>query len=226
RKLIRKSADSENHQNREIESLKESLRDTQKELHETKETLHLAALDDRAMNPIKIQNTLRTQMSDAALIDYIEQAVRQKQHHDENYNQALAYAGRLFMNEDTASRQAIYDELLKALKIEDIPEYMIREGLTADPLSLGPAASFRGSLNIRMRQKQLSETLPEWLLDDKQAAFEFADLLNIKRPWASAKPYTISELPKKESIVIKPADGAGSRGVYIIYDPNDIIDIK
>ncbi|WP_020006379.1 ATP-grasp fold amidoligase family protein [Salinicoccus albus] len=226
RKLIRKSADSESHHNREIESLRESLRETQKELHETTEALHIAALDDRAMNSIKIQNLLRTQMSNAALIGYIEKAVKQKQQHDENYNQALAYAGRLFMNEDTASRQAIYDELLKALKIEDIPEYMIREGLTEDPLPLDTAASFRGSLNMRMRQKQLSETLPEWLLDEKQAAFDFADQLNIKRPWTSAKPYKISELPKVESVVIKPADGAGSRGVYIVYDLNDIIDVK
>lgn len=223
RQLIRKSSSSGQ---QEIDALKASLEHTQQALLETKAALHNASLDDRAMNSIQIQNTIRSAMADGALIDYIEQAVAQKQQHDDNYNEALAYAGRLFMGEEAASRHAVYSELMKALKIEDIPEFMIRDGLTEAPLPLEPAASFRASLNMRIRQQQLSGTLPEWMLDDKQRAYDFIDRLGFRRPWAAEESYTASELPKMHSVVIKPAAGAGSRGVYIVHDFDDIIDIK
>src|SRR5699024_2642345 len=37
---------------------------------------------------------------------------------------------------------------------------------------------------------------------------------------------TLDSLPESDGIVIKPADGAGARGVYIIHDESDIIDVK
>src|SRR5699024_2228177 len=75
--------------------LEEELKSTRKELPLTKETLQLAKLDSTSMNSIKIQKSEREMKNDANLIDYIEKAVRQKNRHDENYNQALTYAGRL-----------------------------------------------------------------------------------------------------------------------------------
>nr|WP_245301694.1 ATP-grasp fold amidoligase family protein [Virgibacillus natechei] len=79
---------------------------------------------------------------------------------------------------------------------------------------------------MRIRQKQLTESLPEWVLDEKQDAYTFMDRLGVRKPWTSDKKYKHTEIPKEEGIVIKPADGAGSRGVYLVYSLNDIIDIK
>ena len=209
----------------EIHILEEELKTTRKELLETKEALQLAKLDSTSMNSIKIQKSVREMKNDANLINYIERAVRQKKHHDENYNQALTYAGRLFMNEQDDYRSAIYSTLLPGLKIEDIPEFMMREALT-DNMQLKDAASFRASLNMRIRQYQLTGFLPEYVLDDKQTAYEFIDRLKIRRPWTTGRTYRAEALPFEVSTVIKPADGAGARGVYLIHDFNDIIDLK
>ncbi|CAM4282167.1 ATP-grasp fold amidoligase family protein [Lacicoccus alkaliphilus] len=209
----------------EIRMLKAELDAVKKALQETKEALSLSKLDNGAMNSIRINNAVREMRDDASLVRFIDEAVRQKRQHDENYIQALTYAGRLFMNEQEAYRETVYTSLLPGFKIEDIPEFMMREAMT-DTLQLKQAASFRASLNMRMRQFQLTGNLPEFLLDDKQTAYAFMDRLKIRRPWTSDETYKTDDLPLETSTVVKPADGAGARGVYLIHDAENIIDLK
>ncbi|SOC41209.1 teichuronopeptide biosynthesis TupA-like protein [Salinicoccus kekensis] len=209
----------------EITLLREELDKVKKELEETKEALHLSKLDSRSMNSIKIRHSVREMENDARLLDYIDEAVRQKIKHDENYIDALTYAARLFMNDRDEYREAVYSTLLSGLKIEDIPEFMMREAMTGS-LQLKQAASFRAALNMRIRQYQLTGTLPEYVLDDKQTAYAFMDKLAIRRPWTSDQTYKADELPLEPQTVVKPRDGAGARGVYLIHDINDIIDLK
>ncbi|HIV81717.1 MAG TPA: teichuronopeptide biosynthesis [Candidatus Salinicoccus merdavium] len=220
-----KKLESKNRREEEISMLETELEAVKDELRKTKEALHLAKLDDASMNSIKVRNSVREMKSDAALMDYMEKAVVQKKQHEKNYNDALTYAGRLFMNAQDDYRRAVYSTLLSGLKIEDIPEFMMREAFT-DNMQLKHAASFRASLNMRIRQSQLSGTLPEYVLDDKQSAYEFVDKLNIRRPWTSDSTYKADELKIEPSTAVKPADGAGARGVYLIHDFNDIIDLK
>lgn len=209
----------------EIGILETELEAVKDELRKAKEALHLAKLDDASMNSIKVQNSVREMKNDAALINYIEKAVVQKKQHEKNYNEALTYAGRLFMNAQDDYRRAVYSTLLSGLKIEDIPEFMMREAFT-DTMELTHAASFRASLNMRIRKAQLSGTLPEYVLDDKESAYEFMDKLNIRRPWTSGSTCKAEELKIEPSTVVKPVHGAGARGVYLIHDFNDIIDLK
>lgn len=209
----------------EITLLREELDKVKKELEETKEALHLSKLDSRSMNSVKVRHSVREMKNDARLLDYIEGAVREKRQHDENYIDALTYAARLFMHERDELREAVYSTLLQGFKIEDIPEFMMREALTGS-LQLKQAASFRASLNMRIRQHQLTGGLPEYVLDDKQAAYAFIDKLAIRRPWTLDKTYKADELPLEPRTVVKPRDGAGARGVYLIHDFNDIIDLK
>lgn len=206
--------------------LREALEKTTKVLTETKEALNLAKLDDRRMNSIQLRNTVKEIHQDAALMKYMEEAVKQKRRHDENYKEALIYAGRVFMNARSEYRQSVYSMLLEGLKIEDIPEFMMREAFTDQPMSLSQTASFRASMNMRIRKSQLSGTLPEYILDDKQTAYDFIDQLNVRRPWTSDTTYPVDQLPFEAGTVVKPADGAGGRGVYLIHDFDDIIDLK
>ncbi|SDK84116.1 TupA-like ATPgrasp [Lacicoccus qingdaonensis] len=220
-----KNLGSKNRHQEEIRMLEAELAAVKNELRETKEALQQARLDGVSMNSIKVQKSVREMKNDASLMNYIEKAVVRKQQHDKNYNDALTYAGRLFMNERDAYRRTVYETLLQGLKIEDIPEFMMREAFT-DNVQLSHAASFRASLNMRIRQSQLFGTLPEYILDDKKAAYEFMDKLNIRRPWTSEKSFKADELEIDPSTVVKPADGAGARGVYLIHDFSDIIDLK
>src|SRR5699024_4163736 len=146
----------------------------------TKEALQLAKLDSTSMNSIKIQKSVREMKNDANLIDYIEKAVRQKNRHDENYNQALTYAGRLFMNEQDDYKSAIYSTLLPGLKIEDIPEFMMREALT-DNMQLKNAASFRAIPTRSITQYQQPVFLPEYVYHDDLDSYVHMDSLQIRR---------------------------------------------
>ncbi|MHC0552925.1 ATP-grasp fold amidoligase family protein [Salinicoccus sp. CNSTN-B1] len=187
---------------------------------------HLAELDSGAMNRIRTQNAVREAHNDGTLMRFIEQAVRQKNQLDEDYRDALTFAGRLSMKEETPVRQMIYAMLADGLKIEDIPEFMMREAFVDDPMPLKQAASFSASLNMRLRKGQLAGDLPEWRLDDKQTGIRFADALGIKRPHTHDRTYTIDTLPVEAMTVVKPVEGAGARGVYLINSQNDIIDLK
>src|SRR5699024_12333961 len=120
---------------------------------------------------------------------------------------------------------SIDSTLIHGLNFVSISAIMNIEALT-DNLQLKDAASFRASLNMKIRQYQLTGFLPEYVLDGKQTAYEFIDRLKIRRPWTEGRTYRAEALPFEVSTVIKPADGAGARGVYLIHDFNDIIDLK
>src|SRR5699024_4776200 len=75
-------------------------------------------------------------------------------------------------------------------------------------------------------QNQLSGPLPEWLLEHKAASYKLIDSLNITRPWTDDRTYQSTAIPKRENCVIKPVNGAGSRGVYLVCGLHDIMDVK
>ncbi|MFD2760932.1 ATP-grasp fold amidoligase family protein [Lentibacillus juripiscarius] len=220
-------ANSKDKQSEYIRQLEDKLEQTEKELYQAKEHIHHLKLNASKLDSQQISETVHAKKNDGKLLDYIDHLVRQKKEHNANYNRTLRYAARVFMNEKPDYKNLVYSKVLKGLHSEDIPEFMIRAGLTDEnSISLSPAVSFRALLNVRMRQKQLTGTLPEWRLDNKPVAYSFIEQLGLRKPWTSSETYKLAELPEKENIVIKPADGAGSRGVYLVYGFNDIVDMK
>ena len=209
-----------------VKELEEKLEQTEKELHLTKERVNELMLDDRKLNSRQILNMASEKKFNGGILDFIKEVVKNKNQHDFNYRTALSLAARVYMNEKDDFKNMVYSHASKGMKIEEIPEFMIRAGLTDNPMPLRQAASFRGSLNMRVRQKQLVEPLPEWLLDDKKLAYQFMKQLDVKTPAISDETYRLEEIPQKNGVVIKPVDGAGGRGVYLVYSTNDIIDIK
>src|SRR5690625_5347197 len=130
------------------------------------------------------------------------------------------------MNGKIDQKNLVYTKILAALKTEDIPEFMVRAGLVEDGIPLQQVASFRASLSMRVRQKQLIDPLPEYMLENKRDAYQFVDQLGVRKPEVAAEEYRVIDIPKQERVVIKPSDGAGTRRVYLVYKVNDIIDIK
>src|SRR5690625_1042394 len=183
-------------------------------------------MDDRKNNSRKLLRMVHEKKLDSEILDFIRETVKSKKQHETNYRNALSYAARVYMNEKDDYKNMVYSKALEGLKIEEIPEFMMRAGLSESPIQLRQAASFRGSLNMRIRQKQVIESLQEGVLDDKTAAYQFMEHLGVRIPEISTKTYRLEELPKKGGIVIKPVNGAGGRGVYLVYSNNDIIDIK
>lgn len=213
-------------QDPQIMDLENEVESIRHELYAAKEIINTLKLESEKLDYNHLWRMAKEKKNEGTLIAFMEDVMERKQSYDENYNHLLKAAARLFMHEKKAYKQLVYPKLLSGLKVEDIPEFMIRSGLSEEEISLKPASSYRASLNMRMREHQLLGTLPEMLLDDKKVAYRFMNRLNIRTPEISERTYTLEEIPEKNGIAIKPNDGAGARGVYLVYNNNDIIDIK
>lgn len=211
----------------ELQLLEAEMETLQRELEQKEEELHYLSLDKNSYKTYDMMELLREKKTNGKLLDFITKAAEQKKEHVRNYNEALIYAARLFMNEEEEKRNLVYSKILPVLQTDEIPEFMVRPGLDNASFELANVGSFRGSLSRRIRQRQLSDTeLPEYILEDKLVAYEFIDQLKIRRPKTDPKQYSMIDVPKEPRTVIKPVNGAGSRGVYLIYDENDIIDVR
>src|SRR5690625_307622 len=180
------------------------------QLYETKASLHDIQLMNEKLNTNEVYQFVRDLKNDGELYSYIDNFIDNKNKQLENYKDALTYAARIYMNENKELKDALYEKMISNLPTEEIPEFIVRSGLTDDPIPLH-VASFRGSLTMRMRQKQLLGHLPEWNLDDKRKAYEFVDQLHIQTPVIYDETYTIDTLPKRERVDIKSVNGNDAR---------------
>jgi hypothetical protein len=96
----------------------------------------------------------------------------------------------------------------------------------AKKVPLAPLASFRQLLAVATLRRQLSDFQPEWVLNNKKRGFEFADALQVRRPNILVKRVTCSNLSVPYPCVIKPQDGAASRGVYLAVSSAEFIDVR
>src|SRR5699024_7270265 len=178
-----------------IEQLNMQLAQKENELLQIKEQVHALQLKDSKIHTNEVYQYVRNMKNEGELIAYLDQFIAEKQKQQKNYREALTYTARLYMNHDDAYKNVVFEKILSGLSIEEIPEFMIRAGLTEDSIPLRQTSSFRGSLNMRMRQKQLENSLPEWKLDDKRFAYHFAKKLDVEIPTVDERHYTINTIP-------------------------------
>lgn len=215
-----------NNQKIEKNELKKVIEELEQALLQAEEQINELTLKDTEQTTSAIQHHIRTIKEKGDLVASLDKIVDDKTSYQANYREALIFAARLYMRAEQKEQQLIYEKVLSGLSIEEIPEFMIRSGLEKDAIPLQNAASFRGSLNMRMRKKQLQDQLPEWPLDDKTIAYQFVDNLNIPTPQVETTHFSLEDIKKQEGIVIKPVDGAGARGVYLVHSIDDIYDVK
>lgn len=178
------------------------------------------------LNEQKITQYIRSLNEEGKLLEHLDAIIEQKKKIQTNFRQALTYTARLYMNEKDDVRNVIYEKIIAALAKEEIPELIVRAGLTDKPISLRHTSSFRGSLTERIRKQQLTGKLPEWFLDDKRTAYDFVSKFGIEVPDMDEQTYTIETIPKREGVVIKPINAAGARGVYLVHKKDYIFDVK
>ncbi|MBU9712950.1 ATP-grasp fold amidoligase family protein [Evansella tamaricis] len=174
----------------------------------------------------RIHKEIKGSKEDGSFFEYIDKLIFTKRSEENKYNKSLEYAAKLYKSERNDYKHLAYNNVLKGLKLEDVPEFIVRETESNNLESLNELASFRALLTLRLIKRQLGEHLPEWELDHKLVAYNFVDNLGLKRPWRSDMRYEHHELPLREGIVIKPLEGAGSRGVYLVFQDKKIQDIR
>jgi hypothetical protein len=209
-----------------LEEIQKELLQVKESLIEAEDTLAYLKLKQETYDYDRIWRMMRESKTEGEIIDLIESVIKDYRIATANYVAMIHATARLFMDEKEAYRKLVYPKLLSGLHIEDIPEFMVRSGFSDDQLPLKDASSFRASLTMRMREYQLHGSLPEMILDDKKTAYQFAEMLNIPTPELSEENYSYDEIPEATGVAIKPVDGAGARGVYLVYGNDDIIDIK
>ncbi|WP_227995021.1 ATP-grasp fold amidoligase family protein [Oceanobacillus sp. CFH 90083] len=221
RKLLPTGKEKDNY----IDYLEEQLLHCQSENVLLKEQLFEAEKALEQFDYDTLWRYIREKKDTGKIIAELDKRIAQKKAADHNFRNLLEAAARQFGQEEPAFKQRVFTKVLAGAK-EHASEFMIRAGLTEEPVSLADVASYRICMNMRIRQYQLLGTLPEYELDDKQTAYRFMEKQAIRIPGSSEAVYTIETLPEQENIVIKPVDGAGGRGVYIVYASNDIISVK
>lgn len=91
-------------------------------------------------------------------------------------------------------------------------------------LQLTGVASFRQLLTLRSRRSQLVGAGPEWRLNSKEKGARFARRHGLACPDVYARNVKAEHLEILPGSVIKPASGAGSRGVYLILGDRRIFE--
>src|SRR5699024_4708281 len=149
--------------NQKIEKneLKKVIEELEQALLQAEEQINELTLKDTEQTTSAIQHHIRSMKEKGDLVASLDKIVHDKTSYHANYREALIFDARIYMQVEQKEQQHIYEKVLSGLSIEQIPEFMIRSGLEKDAIPLQNAASFRGSLNMRMRKKQLQDQLPE-----------------------------------------------------------------
>ncbi|MFB4473546.1 ATP-grasp fold amidoligase family protein [Oceanobacillus caeni] len=200
--------------------------DLQADIYHLKEELRYLSLQIERQDPEQMFGYLKEAKKSGEIFQHLESLLKQKLESDTFYSAIFKYIASLYKNEKAEYRDLVYNKLLSGMSTDHVPEMIVRAGEGCDSLSLKQVASFQTSLNLRARRGQLGDSLPEKLLDKKEVAYRFVDKLGVRRPWTGNDTFPSDKIPKKKGIVIKPVDGAGSRGVYLVLDFTKIIDLK
>ncbi|WP_088032411.1 ATP-grasp fold amidoligase family protein [Evansella clarkii] len=208
------------------EKLLHKLVSTEEQLIKAREQIKMQLFDLRRFDSKELHNLAKKEKENGELVNYLTHLIARKEISEKNYCEALRKVARLYSGEKKEYRQIVYSKTLEGFKIEDIPEFIVRVAETEKELSLKKTASFRASLTMRARLRQLREARPEVLLDNKRNAYQFIDAIKGKRPWVREKKFKFAEIKPEEGIVIKPYYGAGARGVYQIFKLDKIRDVR
>src|SRR5699024_12221016 len=84
-----------------------------KQLSETQAKLAELQLQDEELNTLTIQQLMREAKNDATLMKQIDTFITKKNNMQANYQDALTYIGRLYMNEEDIYRNSIYQKLME-----------------------------------------------------------------------------------------------------------------
>ncbi|WP_177169682.1 ATP-grasp fold amidoligase family protein [Salisediminibacterium halotolerans] len=157
---------------------------------------------------------------------YISDLTLEKQTTAQHIHRVFYKTMQLANQEKPEHRQQLFNEMMKAYAASEVPELASRGMEHGHDVSLAAASSFRALLTHRLRKQQIFGDLPEWFADDKHFSQKLAANLNLSVPEFTGRHYSAAELPLNVQSAVKPVNGAGGRGVYLIHSEDRIEDLK
>ncbi|SFM27256.1 TupA-like ATPgrasp [Gracilibacillus orientalis] len=207
----------------QIENLQIEL-EQEKEKNAVKEKF-TQILSEKDLERTKIESIIKQGAQVAEIDSLLDMLIAKKQKVNQDLNHGLRAVAHLYKNnENVEITDYLYQKILANLTLEETPEFMLRD--LDDFPSAKVKSSFQASLVSQSKKWRMNKVMPEILLDDKRLAYKFSDLLKIRRPWFEEQTYSIDHVPLQEKSVIKPVNGAGSRGVYLVFHAEYIQDVR
>lgn len=178
------------------------------------------------LNPQHLSQLSKMINERGEMLDFIK-GIRLKRHKSDMFiSQLLDFCSHVYKNHpDKEFVNAFYQEILNSYKPAIPPELLIR--LREDrQLTLSHQDSFSTCLINRQRKNEIKTNQIEVAIDNKLQAYEFVAKLDIQVPKVFQKNVKNTDLEFIERTVVKPVNGAGGRGVYLIYSNINIKDLK
>lgn len=160
--------------------------------------------------------------SDAEVLSLVRRNVEAQRERQTALRRDLAQIVRTYSKLKPEVRSSILNQLRKVVSWNDLPAHLVVKsgGHVVRP-------SFRASLAQRSLLRRCQrDYVPERLLDDKVGALAFVERLQVRRPEVMAVDVTADELPRRAGVVVKPTQGTGSRGVFLIPREDDIFQVS
>ncbi|WP_147803691.1 ATP-grasp fold amidoligase family protein [Alkalicoccus halolimnae] len=173
-----------------------------------------------------LRETVRTARREGTLFELAADIAAKKQQTGYYCREAMLEALKQASAEGETAEDRMRRLLMPAFTTSELPERFVRGIEHRAVPSLESLASFRGQLTSRVRRRQKGHQLPEWELDDKQVSRQFASEIGLRVPEVIEKNAPLAALPLEAGTVVKPAAGAGGRGVYILRSETDILNAK
>lgn len=186
----------------------------------------ISHMDSRTDDRAYISKLLKKAKEDGNFIELLDSIIESKELTQRKYNESLKYAAKLFRNERASLRKLVFSRVLSALSAEEAPEFLFRAQESDTPLSFKAVASFKGSMALQARRNQFIQETPQSILDDKRNAYNWIDHLGLRRPKVLDRTFNYLTIPKETGVVIKPVNGSGSKGVYLVFEKDHIQDVR
>jgi hypothetical protein len=180
------------------------------------------AAKGREWLPRGIQSVLRAKRPDVATT----RLARWRERYLKARTNAVGGALERLQAADCADdERAALVQLLSDTEADAVTEALVRRSERAKLPLLG-AASFRRSLAMRTRRSQLTRSGPEWRLNNKERGYHFVAARDIPHPEIFEHHVRHDDLVPRTGTVVKPVDGAGARGVYLVFDRERVFEPK
>jgi hypothetical protein len=90
-------------------------------------------------------------------------------------------------------------------------------------LSVARGLSFKARIVAMSEVRRFGVFRPSWELDTKNTAYRFLDALEVRRPFSDSKARRFDSISAQFPSVIKATRSTGSRGCYLLFDPQHIV---
>ncbi len=131
---------------------------------------------------------------------------------------------RRSMDSGDADCRAEVAALLDVAEPRHLAHRMVRT-MERHRLSLRAGLSFKAEMVKQSEARRLGIRQPAWSLDRKDAAYRFINRLGVRAP-RSTDPVPLDQLQPDIPCCVKPVQGTGGSGVFLVYAEDDIYHVR